>query len=69
MTELYLQCLILSLLEEAKVKIRQNFPRNFIPQNSKKHWKGPGENTAEENSFEWYHCKISSTDKKVRTTR
>ena len=68
MTELYLQCLILSLLEEAKVKIRQNFPRNFISQNSKKQ-KGPGENTAEENSFEWYHCKISSTDKKVRTTR
>ena len=36
MTELYLQCLILSLLEEAKVKIRQNFARNLIPQNSKK---------------------------------
>lgn len=68
MTELYLQCLILSLLEEAKVKIRQNFPRNFIPLNSKKQ-KGPGENTAEENSSEWYHRKISSTDKKVRTTR
>ena len=62
MTELYLQCLILSLLEVAKEKIRQIFPEF---QNAKKQ-EVPGKNTAEKklfgNTVRFYPQPVSDTN-------
>ena len=58
--------LTLSLLVLEKVKILRKI-LNFILQNPAKQIV-PCESTAKENSFEWSHHSISSTDSKVRTT-
>ena len=65
--QLRLVGLTLLLLEEAKVKTRQNFQTSICKINMEKNKQKSG-NNAQEISFEWQHHRISSTDSKVRTT-